>query len=444
MAGGTARRPGELLVLSADTREELDGATRALADELASRPTKPLADVAGELQLTRPALRYRRVVEAADTTAAVRLLRRPLSTVEKTADPAVVFLFPGVGDHHAGMGRDLYRHEPVFRHWLDRSARFLARHCGLDLLPVLYPSDETGREPGRIDLAGLLGRGDGSGPLVRESALDDTRVAQPLVFAVEHALAKLLLSWGIRPAAMAGYSIGEYVAATLAGVFSLEDALTVVARRAELIETVPPGAMLVVMLGSAELAARLDDELSLAAVDGATLCVAAGPHHAVERLEKLLTADGVASVRATTRHAFHSAMMAPVERPLAELVRSVRLRAPSTPLLSNVSGTWLRADEATSPGYWARHLSATVRFHDELTELWRQPGAIALEVGAGRMLGGLAAQHPGCPRGAPPVQFTLPGATAGADVPSLAVTAGRLWQAGVPVDWSGFRSQEGR
>lgn len=429
-------RDCHLVAVSAGTPDELRRTAAALADDLALRPAAPLGASAGRLA-PRPGGRYRRAFVAGTTTDAVRRLRRLGPGTEPVAgEPRVVFLFPGVGDHYAGMGHGLYRDEPVFRRWLDRCAELLLDELGFDLRAELYPDGadrpRTGGHASGIDLAALLDRRGEQRPIER------TLVAQPLVFAVEYAVARLLLSWGITPAALAGYSIGEYVAATIAGVLTLEDALVLVAKRARLVETVAPGGMLVVLLGREALSAYLGDEVSLAAVNGPELCVAAGPLPGLRQLEERLTADGVASVRAGTRHAFHSRMMAPIEAPLADLAGAFTLATPRIPLLSNVSGTWLTDAEATSSAYWARHLCRPVRLHDNLAEMWRLPGAVAVEVGAGRMLGGFAARHPARPPGEPAVLATLPAATADrADTAAVLATAGRLWELGCPVDLTG-------
>jgi acyl transferase domain-containing protein len=410
--------PAELVLLSAGSRAELDTKTKKLAREMALRPGTPLAEFAGELH-AQQALACRWAFVARDTTEAARKLRKPGPPAEHGQARPVVFMFPGVGDHYAGMGRDLYEHEPVFRSTVDHCVEGLEPELGLDLRTILYPAAEPERKG--IDLAKLMGR------TTSVKEIDRTRIAQPLVFAFEYALAQLLLSWNIKPSGMVGYSIGEYVAATLGGVFSLQDALKLVARRASLIEAVPPGGMLVIMLGPGDVAGYLDDDVEMAAVDSAQLCVVAGPGEALARLEKKLTTSGVANLRAGTRHAFHSSMMAPASGPLADLLGTIELHPPRIPFLSNVTGTWITDEEATSPAYWSRHLQQTVQFHDDLAEMWRLPDAIAVEVGAGTMLSSLAAQHPGCPRdGEPPVYATD-------DLTTLLTTVGRLWQTGVPV-----------
>ena len=170
----------------------------------------------------------------------------------------------------------------------------------------------------------------------------------------------------------------------------------------------------------------------------------AGRTDAVERFERRLTAEGIANLRANTTHAFHSDMMAPAGPWLEGLVSTFRLRPPAVPFLSNVTGTWITEAEATAPAYWGAHLRRPVRFHEALTELWGMDGVLALEVGGGQMLGGLAAQHPDRPPGGePPVFATIPGASGGGDDMAAVLGAvGRLWQAGVPVDWTGLWPDE--
>jgi acyl transferase domain-containing protein len=281
-------RPVELVIVSADTPAGLDAVAREVSLELVGRPDRPLAEVARELQLSRPHGRYRRAHVVRDTADAARSLGAdtpPREPVER--ERPIAFLFPGVADQHIGMGRGLYDHEPIFRSALDHLAELLRPEIGVDLREVLYSgdaeSDGTARRGTRIDLAALLGR-----RRAEAAPIERTIVAQPLVFCVEYALARLLNSWGITPSAMAGYSIGEYTAACLAGVFSPDDAAMLVARRAGFVEMVPSGAMLVVSLSEDELVARLHGALSLAAINGPGLCVVAGPTDDVERFERRL------------------------------------------------------------------------------------------------------------------------------------------------------------
>ncbi|SNR35418.1 acyltransferase domain-containing protein [Actinomadura mexicana] len=431
-------RPYELVVLSASSSDELAAAARGLARFLTGRPGLPLAAVAASLVHDRPQSPHRLALVAHDCADAARRLQAPAARETHighvtTTERPVAFLFPGVGDHYAGMAAGLYRSEPLFRSALDFCAEVLMDQLRRDLREILYPEDSepappSGGPPGRPDLARLLGRDE------RSSELDRTATAQPLVFAVEYALAEFLAGSGIRPTALAGYSLGEYVAACAAGVLAPEDALKLVARRAKLIESAPEGAMVAVLLGADHLAEYLDGELSLSAADGPRLSVVGGRVTAVERLERRLAAEGVASLRLPTRHAFHSAMLQPFEEAMRELAAEPALCPPTIPLLSNVTGTWLTGAQATSPHYWAQHMSRTVRFEDELAELWRLPAPILLEVGAGRTLGTLVQQHPGRrPDGT--VLGTLPTTARDSDVAGVFTALGRLWVEGVDMNW---------
>ncbi len=349
---------------------------------------------------------------------------------------SVVFLFPGVGDQYPGMARGLYESEPVFRAEVDRCAEILRPHLGVDVRDALYPAGTAGVDEagsGEPDLRRMLGR-DGGEAQEEPSALHRTELAHPAVFVVEYALARAWMARGVVPDCMIGHSLGEYVAATVAGVFALEDALSLVAARARMIDALPPGAMLALPLGPDELLPLLRDGAALAAVNAPGLCTVSGSPGAVAALEEELAGRGVSARRLRASHAFHSAAMEPVSVPLAELVRGTRLRAPSIPFLSNVTGTWITAEQAADPGYWATHLTRVVRFADGLAEALRTPGRIFLEVGPGRTLGTFAL-HAGAPEAS--VLASLRHAyTRRSDVAYFQETLGRLRASGVPVERS--------
>src|SRR3954453_19962084 len=252
------------------------------------------------------------------------------------------------------------------------------------------------------------------------------------------------MQWGVRPQALLGHSIGEYVAACLAGVFSLRDALALVAARGRMMQRLPAGAMLAVPLAGAGGRPLLGGELSLAAVTRPSLCVVAGPEPAVEALRERLAARGIGGRRLHTSPAFHPTMMEPILGPFAERVRKVKLSPPRLPYLSNVTGTWIRPEEATDPLYWAGHIRGTVRFADGAAELLREPNRIFLEVGPGNVLTTLVRQHPA----RTPAQAVLPSLRhpqeAADDTAFLLGTLARLWLAGVEIDWSGFYAHERR
>ncbi|MEW5928486.1 MAG: amino acid adenylation domain-containing protein [Gemmatimonadota bacterium] len=442
-------RPWQLLVLSARTPAALEAATDRLAAHLREHPEQPFADVAHTLRAGRRRFERRRVLvcrgrEDAAAALEARDARRVLEAAQERDERPVAFLFPGVGDHYAQMARGLYEAEPVFRAEVDRCARVLLEHTGEDVRDTLFSGDPAPEQAGgggaagaSIDLRGMLGRG-----AAAEDPLSRTERAHPAVFVVEYALARTWMSWGVRPEAMIGHSLGEYVAATVAGVFTLEDALALLAERARLISELPAGAMLAVPLDPATVRARLRGALALAAHNAPGLCTVSGPADEVAALEAELLGEGVACRRLAAGHAFHSAAMEPVAGRLAERLRAVRLRAPETPFLSNVTGTWIRAEEATDPEYWRRHLCGTVRFAEGMAELLREGSPLLLEVGPGRTLGTFAL-HGGAAEAT--VYASLRHAyTRQSDQAYLLETLGRLWMAGVPVDWDGFVAGERR
>ncbi|HEX3531178.1 MAG TPA: acyltransferase domain-containing protein, partial [Thermoanaerobaculia bacterium] len=441
-------RPWQLLLLSAKTDSALRTMTRRLAGHLSEHPEEPLADVAFTSQVGRHAFQHRQAVLCRDAAEAIHCLEtldpnRVFASVEETRDRPVAFLLPGLGDHYTGMGRELYRTEPVFRDELDRCARLLAPHLGADLIELLYPGEDVPEPPrdGGVDLRRMLGRGgtagDG-GPLHR------TLFAHPAVFALEYSLARLWMAWGVQPQALIGYSLGEYTAACLAGVLSLEDALALVTARARLIEELPEGGMLAVPLSEGELRSVLPEGLWLAAVNGAMDCVASGPLDGIRELERRLEAGGVVSRRLETSRAFHSGMMEPIVGALQEHLRQVRLLPPRIPFVSNVTGTWIQASEATDPGYWARHLCQTVLFEQGLGELLAHPDRLLLEVGPGQTLSGFARRHPRKAAGHAVHSSVRHRDHLQPDQALLLTTLSRLWLAGVRVDWSAFQKDERR
>lgn len=445
-----AARPWQLLMWSAGSPADLDAATDALAASLET--AADLAAVARDLA-ARPALPHRRTLVAngrEDALAALRARdpRRLLGSVQENVR-SVAMMFSGLGDHYPDMGLALYQTEPAFRAGLDRCAQLLQPHLGLDIRTVIYPKGTSAQAAapgggGKLDLKAMLGRGGaGAAPAAPSEAaqkLNRTRYTQPALFAVEYALAQLLLEWGLRPAALVGYSLGEYVAACVAGVFSLEDALALVARRALLIDELEAGAMLAVPLPEAEARAAAGPGLSLAAVNGPTLSVISGPVPAVAVLEQQLSGRGIAVRRLPTTHAFHSTMMEPIRERVVDMARSLKPNPPAIPYLSNVTGTWMKPGEATDPGYWGRHLCQAVRFGQALSELRSDASRVLLEVGPGLSLSTLALQTAEGPQAAG--QVVLPTLRPSYDrQPDLAYLLGsvaKLWLAGVPLDPDGL------
>ncbi|HEU4323397.1 MAG TPA: SDR family NAD(P)-dependent oxidoreductase [Roseiflexaceae bacterium] len=417
-------RAWQLLTLSARTPTALDTATQNLAAHLRQHSGANLADVAFTLKAGRQDFGRRRFAVARTAEEAATALengdpQQVWSNEHASGARPVAFLFPGQGAQYTGMAAELYQSEPVFREAVDCCAELLQPEIGQDIRTLIF--DAT------------------SAP-----SLNETAITQPALFVVEYALAQLWLSWNVRPEAMIGHSIGEYVAACLAGVFSLEDALKLVAARGRLMQSLPAGGMLSVSLSEAALRPLLNDQLDLAAVNSPTLSVVSGPLEAIEALEARLAADEVSYRRLHTSHAFHSAMMTPILGAFQDVFRGITLRPPTLPFVSNVSGTWITPQQATDPAYWAQHLRQPVRFADGLHALLSTGDKILLEVGPGRTLSTLARQS--LPADGPTAIVTSlrHPQDAHSDTAFILTALGKLWLAGLPIDWSGFYTGERR
>lgn len=434
-------RPWQLLTVSARTPTALEAQASRLADRLEAGDLN-LADVAFTLQAGRKAFSHRRAVVCRDVAEAISALREgrgATGTFEGSQRPAV-FLFPGLGDHYVDMGRELYDAEPAFAAEVDRCAEILRPHLGVDVREILFsagPRAASTDGERKIDLRAMLRRGERS---EGDRRLDRTEYAQPILFAIEYALARLLMAWGVQPQAMIGYSLGEYVAACLSGVLSLEDALALVAKRAKLIQELPGGAMLAVPLPEPEVRPLLGEELAVAATNGPHLTVVGGAGEAVADLEKRLGERGVTCLRLTTTHAFHTPMMRAAMDELTRLAGTVETRAPRIPYVSNVTGAWIAAADLQDPGYWARHMVQPVRFAEGLAELLRDPDRVMVEVGPGGTLSALVRQHPEAGAGRAVVTTLRRASEEGSDLALLLDALGRLWVAGVPFDPEGLHA----
>ena len=422
-------RPQQLLLLSAKTSTALEAATANLQQHLQYNAEINLADVAYTLQRGRKALNYRRSVVCHDITDAIAALQSLDPNQVNTRhteirNPAVAFMFPGQGSQYVDMGLNLYNREPVFQEVVDECAEILKPLLGGDLRKIIYPAPSD-RETAAI-------------------ALKQTCFTQPALFVIEYALAQLWQSWGVKPQAMIGHSIGEFVAACIAGVFTLEDALMLVANRGRFMWDLPEGAMLSVRLPAKEVEPRLSAELAIAAINGPSLCVVSGPTEAIAALQKQLESEEVVCRHLHTSHAFHSPMMDDIIAPFAEVVRKVKLSPPQIPFVSTVTADWITAQQATDPMYWATHLRQTVRFAQGIQTLWQQPERVLLEVGPRITTTTLARQQ------AKDIKQQIAIASLGdnaeneAEWTALLKAVGQLWLAGVSIDWSNFYQRETR
>src|SRR5262249_13759477 len=296
-------------------------------------------------------------------------------------------------------------------------------HSG-DIRDVLYPNHEDSAEATRT--------------------LSQTRSAQPALFAIEYALASVLMSWDIRPHALIGHSIGEYVAACLAGVFSVEDALSIVAARGALIQQLPAGSMLSVPLSERELQPFLNEKISIAAINAPSLCVVSGESEAIKALEHTLHREKLICHYLQTSHAFHSAMMDSALQQLAECAERIDLESPRSPFISNTTGTWATPQDAVDPAYWARHLRCTVRFSDGIGELLKQNNRVFLEVGPGATLSTLTKKHLNGASDHLVLPCMRQPLDRQSDLEFLLKTLGALWLGGVDINWTGFSAAERR
>ncbi len=435
---GQSDWPFQPIVLSARSKAALDGASARLAAHL-RQTDDPLPDIAWALKHGRRAFEKRRVLVAASHDEAARLLegadsRRVFTHDWLGDDPEVVFMFPGGGAQYAGMARDLYETEPVFADWMDRGLAVLEPKLDYNIRALWLP------EPGAEAAA--------------NATLKKPSVQLPLIMITEYALAMLFQSWGVKPTAFVGHSMGENTAAALAGVMSFEDCIGLVHLRGQLFDTIPPGGMLSVPMAEADLRADLDRfnhflsenipgarglapdptaQLDLASVNAPKLCVVSGPDDLLDRFALWLSSSDVETTRIAIDIAAHSRMLAPILSRFGDYLRSIPLHAPRVPILSNRTGQELTAAQATDPEYWVAHLRGTVDFKTCMETLMAVPGRVYLEMGPGRALSSLA-QANGVASGQVIAALRHPEQAMADDAWHMATIA-RLWACGVPVDW---------
>lgn len=413
-------RPSRLLTLSARSEAALDRAAQNLAAHFRATPEIDLVDAAFTLAVGRKPFRYRRVVAARDLEDAAAALescdpKRVFTHSSAQSEPSIAFLFPGGGAQYPNMGLELYEREAVYRRQVDECLAIVRPHLDIDLARLMFPST------GELEAAA--------------AQLERPLYSILSIFITEYALARLWMSFGIQPAAMTGHSLGEYTAACLAGVIPLHEALSLVLARGKIFERMPDGGMLGVQLPEAEVRALLGEGMSIAAVNAATTCVVSGEAAAIDRLEKTLAAREIDCARLKISVAAHSPMLEPFLDEFARHAAGFTLRAPSIPYVSNLTGGWVKAGDLDS-AYWVRHLRQTVRFADGLAALLEEPNRVLLEVGPAATLSSLVRQQPGKKPGHAIVNSLRHPKESGSDVQYFLTAFGRLWAAGVKVDWS--------
>ncbi|AWG22187.1 type I polyketide synthase [Flavobacterium faecale] len=414
-------RPEQLLLWSAKTAFSAQGFQKELGQLLNTENEIALADVAYSLQKTRQNFTHRSfLVGNTNVESANQLLSIQKTSIKsavlKSVPSELVFLFPGQGSQYAQMGMALYQHEKVYQETIDLCAELLKKDLLIDIRTVLYPERPSPEA---------------------EAQLKDTRFTQPALFVTEYALAQLWSSWGIQPTAICGHSIGEFVGGVLAGIFSLEDALHLIALRGQMVSELPTGTMLSVRMSEEELLAILPKTLSLAAVNSPVLCVVAGEENEILSFSKMLQQAEIANKQLFTSHAFHSHMMDAAVGPFETAVRKIKLGTPTLPITSSVTGTWLTNEQATDPTYWSNHMREAVRYSPAAKTLLTLDDPTFLEVGPGQTLTALTKQQGAGNLIAAYTSLPLPKEN-GNDYQSILTTMGELWLRGFEPDWKAF------
>ena len=435
--------PDSLFILSAKSPAALDQVGDDIAKYLEANSDCTPKDVSRTLGTGRAQFEYRKAFVARTQTDLIDQLCNLQSTTpskvgESERALGVAFTFPGIGDHYLGMGRLLYEKHRVFAEFVDSCSEQLKPILGIDirdtLLADVLEDSDSGQQSGS-----LFGQTNRPKPI--PSALDETRFLHPILFSFEYSLAQQLMHWGVKPEALLGYSLGEYVAACISGVFSLPDALEIVSERARLIDASTGGAMLAIMLSEEQVHEFLPENISVGAVNSNSFTVVSGPDDAVSDLVGKLTEKSIACMRLHSSHAFHSWMMDDMSSEFREVLAKFTLNAPEIPFVSNVTGTWITDEQALDSDYWVEHTRSTVRYADALDTLCADTRRVLLEVGPGQSLSGIALQRatasgeegvialPTEPR------FVSDGGDALFDL------VGKMWCAGVSIDRSTFFSE---
>ncbi|HMT29886.1 MAG TPA: beta-ketoacyl synthase N-terminal-like domain-containing protein, partial [Bacteroidia bacterium] len=421
-------RSKHLLLVSTKGKENLETATENLKNFLVSHDNINLADAAYTLQQGRVSFINRRFVVAESIQDAIKQFdeKSPVKSAARSLDSVangVAFMFPGQGSQYVNMGSNLYRDEIIFREAVDRCSEILTPYLGLDLKSILYPAKGNEEKAAK--------------------QLQDTCYTQPSLFTIGYALSKLWMSWGIQPAALVGHSIGEFAAACIAGVMSLEDALMLVAHRGKMMQALPKGSMLSVRLATNELESYLTNDISIAAINGPSLSVISGNDTAIDKIQKILEEKEIICKKLFTSHAFHSPMMDPIMEPFRELVSKVKLNPPSIPVVSTATSAWLTDEQSTDPGYWSKHLRLPVRFADGIKTIWQQhPNYVLLEMGPRNTASILARQQATDLK----KQFAFPSlpdtSENDAEWNTMLFTIGQLWLSGISISWNDFYALE--
>jgi phthiocerol/phenolphthiocerol synthesis type-I polyketide synthase E len=411
----------QLLLVSARTHAALQRSALNLADHIERTPEISLADAAYTLQAGRAQFPHRRYAVCRDGFEAVDMLRtadrlRSGIVSPESPAPSVVFMFPGQGSQYPNMARELYELDACFKENVDRCCDLLVPSLGLDLRTVLYPGPD--------------------GLAAASKLLNQTHITQPALFVIEYSLGDLLVRWGVKPRAMIGHSLGEYVAACLAGVFTLEDALKLVSVRGKAMQDQPPGAMIAAEIGEEEVRPLMSRAVSIAAVNSPSESVLSGAEPEIDRIAQQLSERSIRFLKLPSSRAFHSPLMLPARRDLMQQMSTIRPGAVSIPFVSNVTGRWVTDEQAASPEYWADQMVQSVRFAPGLRTIFNSLDCVLVEVGPGKVLASLAKRQLG--KASSNVVLSTLGTDGEPALQAVLEAIGGLWQCGVNIDWEAF------
>ncbi len=419
------KKPFQLVSWSAKTENSLEAYAWKLAGHLEKQEAIDIADLAYSLQSSREQFNSRRFLIAADRKELLAKLKLPPSSQEhfflKEHLNGVVFVFPGQGSQYLNMGRELYEQEQMFRQSVDDCAELLIPLMKEDIREIIFPPKNDSET---------------------EKKIHNTYYTQPALFIIEYAIAKLWMSWGIQPAAFIGHSIGEFVAAHLAGVYNLQDGLRLIFSRGQMMSRLPSGSMLSVRLGAEKINPLLLDGLSLAAINSPSLSVISGPENIVKEFSAMLTAQNIPNIKLRTSHAFHSSMMDPIQTDFEALASSIPMREPKIPIVSTMTGTWIGNGEMTNPSYWSDQLRKPVRFTEAIKCISEKGNLLMLESGPGRVLTNLVRLQ-GNKKNIPAIA-SLDGEDGQSDWYAVLKAMGQLWMNGIEPDWQLFYKDQNR
>lgn len=423
-------RQTHLLLLSAKSLLSLKNILSALIYYLANNAYINLADLAYTLQIGRKKYAFKKWVIVESVNEAIDKLNALYQEISDTHDydhkqKKLIYMFPGQGSQYINMAKEIYHQDFTFKKSVDDCCDILLARIGVDLRFIIFPNNENRDEATR--------------------QLQKTAMTQTALFVIEYALAKMLLNLGLKPYAMIGHSLGEYVAACIAGVFTIEDALKIIVKRGELMQSMPEGKMLSVNLSENELMHYLDNRYSIASINTRDHVVVSGDANAIDMLQQRLLSKHIDVKLLVTSHAFHSTMMEPMLDAFRQFMNKIALHTPNIPYISNLTGKWIRDEDATNVDYWVSHLRNTVRFSDGIATILEEikDDAILLEVGPGQSLSSLVKYT--SKMNAKNVISVLPHSKQNiSSMYTLLDCIGALWNKGSEVLWREIYSNEAR